>query len=130
VPRLIGRKAPARALRPFRAPSDSWRISACPGPLYQSAWHLFGPADRHFTFSPDWTLAGSRCYIIEFALSAEGLEVVTRVLERAPPQLCRPMPPKIFRPARAVCCLVCNHMAGVLPLSALALAPGGYGIIT
>jgi len=50
---LIGRKAPARALARFGRPQRSWRISACPARYTRALGNLFGPADRHFTFSPD-----------------------------------------------------------------------------
>jgi membrane glycosyltransferase len=73
---------------------------------------------------------GSRCYIIEFALSPEGLEVVTRVLERSPPQAIHAAAgTELFGRRVLFAALFAATMAGSLALAALALAPGGYGII-
>ena len=80
VPRLTAPKSARTRTSPaFGGASGSWRSSACPGPLYQSAWAI-SSVRLIVTFllsSPDWTLGGSRCYIPEFALSDQGLEAVT-----------------------------------------------------
>jgi len=47
------------------------------GPLYQSAWATSSGRPIVTLLFPDWTLGWFAGYIIEFALSAEGLEVVT-----------------------------------------------------
>jgi membrane glycosyltransferase len=93
--------------------------------------NLFGPADRHFTFSPDWTLGWFAVLYHRVCTVRRRIRSRNRVLERSPPQALQANATGNDISGRRVlfAVLFAITMAGVLVLAALALAPGGFDVI-
>ena len=93
--------------------------------------HLVGPADRHFTLSPDWTLRRFAVLYHRVRNDRPGIRSRNRVLDRSPPQAMQADAAGNVMFGRRVlfAVLFAATMAGSLALAALALTPGGLGLI-
>ena len=92
---------------------------------------LVGPPDRHFTLSSDWTLRRFAVLYHRVCTVRPGIRSRNRVLERSPPQAMQADTAgnDMFVRRLLFAVLFAVTMAGSLALAALALAPGGLGLI-
>src|SRR6187431_224392 len=131
VPRLMAPNSARTRTSP--APGDksaSWRMSACPGPLYQSASATSsGRLIATLLLSPDWTLRRFAVLYHRVCTVRRRIRSRNRVLERSPPQAVEAAAGNDISGRRVLfAVLFAATMAGSLSLAALALAPGGFGI--